>query len=239
MTARPPCSVNHLGHHAGAHATRVNHNGVHATHEAHATRSHQGISCPVRPSVVLCALQLSCAPLSCPVRPSIVLCAHQLSCTCHAHARPTEWWSTGGGRPVRRVEEWGTRASRTLERSKAGCGRPEGGGGEWAAKTVKRPPQQPAQPQYANYRALLTHKRRPPQPAQPQHTNHWAPRTWRQHQLEHQAQQPTQRSNLMQHAKGRTGDCPGPCKGTATRRNVTQGEGGWTLLPTPRGHSRP
>ena len=31
-------------------------------------------SCPVRPSIVLCAPQLSCAPLSCPVRPSIVLC---------------------------------------------------------------------------------------------------------------------------------------------------------------------
>ena len=27
----------------------------------------------------------------------------------------------------------------------------------------------------------------------------------------------------MQHAKGRTGDCPGPRKETTTRRNVTQG----------------
>ena len=43
--------------------------------------------------------------------------------------------------------------------------------GAWAAKTVKGPPQQPAQPQYANYWAL-THKRHPPQPAQPRHTNH-------------------------------------------------------------------
>ena len=39
-------------------------------------------------------------------------------------------------------------------------------------------PQQPAEPQYANYWALLTRKRHiPPRPAQPQHTNHWAPRT--------------------------------------------------------------
>ena len=30
----------------------------------------------------------------------------------------------------------------------------------------------------------------------------------------------------MQHAEGRTGDCPGPRKGATTRRNVTQGGGG-------------
>ena len=40
-TARPPCSVNHLGHHAGAHTTRTNHDGAHTTHEAHPTRDHQ------------------------------------------------------------------------------------------------------------------------------------------------------------------------------------------------------
>ena len=39
---RPPCSINYPGHHAGAHATRVNHNGVHATRETHATRDRQG-----------------------------------------------------------------------------------------------------------------------------------------------------------------------------------------------------
>ena len=157
-TARPPCSVNHPGHHAGAHATRVNQN------EAHATRDHQG--------------------------------------TRHAHARPTVWWSAGGGRAVRRLEEWGIWASRTRKRSEAGCGRPEGGGGAWAATTVKRPSKQPAQPRYANY---------------------WAPRTRKRHQQEHRPQRPTQRSNPTQHAKGRTGDCPGPRKETATRRNVTQG----------------
>ena len=31
----------------------------------------------------------------------------------------------------------------------------------------------------------------------------------------------------MQHAKGRTGDCPGPRKETATQQNVTQGR--WAL----------
>ena len=38
----------------------------------------------------------------------------------------------------------------------------------WTAKTVKRPPQQPTQPQYANYWAPLTRKRHIlPHPAQP------------------------------------------------------------------------
>ena len=43
------------------------------------------------------------------------------------------------------------------------------------------------------------------------------------HQQEHRPQRPTESSNPTQHAKGRTGDCPGPRKGTTTRRNVTQG----------------
>ena len=112
---------------------------------------------------------------------------------------------------------------RTRERSEAGCGRPEGGGGACAAKTVKRPPQQSAQPRYSNYRAPLTHKRHPPQPAQPQHTSDWAPRTRKRHQQEHRPQRPTERSDPTQHAKGRTGDCPGPRRGATTRRNVTRG----------------
>ena len=92
-------------------------------------------------------------------------------------------------------------------------------------------------PQYANYWASLTRKRHiPPQPAQPRHTNHWAPRTRKRHQQEHRPQRPTERSDRtgrdrmgrdrMRHAKGRTGDCPGPRKGATTRRNVTQGGGG-------------
>ena len=43
------------------------------------------------------------------------------------------------------------------------------------------------------------------------------------HQQEHRPQRPTERSDPTQHAKGRTGDCPGPRKETTTRRNVTQG----------------
>ena len=35
-------------------------------------------------------------------------------------------------------------------------------------------------------------------------------------------QRPTESSDPTQHAKGRTGDCPGPHKETTTRRNVTQ-----------------
>ena len=74
-----------------------------------------------------------------------------------------------------------------------------------------------------NYWAPLTCKRHTmPHPAQPQHTNYWAPRTRKHHQQEHWPQRPTERSNPTQHAKGRTGDCPGPRKETTTRRNVTR-----------------
>ena len=87
-------------------------------------------------------------------------------------------------------------------------------------------------PQYANYWAPLTRKRHiPPHSAQPQHTNYWAPRTRKRHQQEHRPQRPTERSDPTQHAKGRTGDCPGPRKETTTRRHVTQGGCGVRLLP--------
>ena len=46
--------------------------------------------------------------------------------------------------------------SRTRKRSEAGCGRPEDGG-VWTAKTVKRPLQQPAQPQYAKELSNIHH----------------------------------------------------------------------------------
>ena len=126
---------------------------------------------------------------------------------------------TYGGRPGQRVEEQGTWASRTRKHTEAGYGRPVDRGA-WTAKTVKGPRQQPAHPQCANYWALLTLKRHTmPHSAQPQHTNYWAPRTRKRHQ----PQRPTESSNPTQHAKGRTGDCPGPHKGATTRRNVTQG----------------
>ena len=130
---------------------------------------------------------------------------------------------THGERPGQRVEEQGTWASRTQKHSEAGYGRPVDRGA-WTAKTVKRPRQQPAHPQYANYWAPLTRKRHTmPHSAQPQHTNYWAPRTRKRHQQEHRPQRPTESSNPTQHANGRKGDCPGPRKGTTTRRNVTQG----------------
>ena len=47
-----------------------------------------------------------------------------------------------------------------------------------------------------------------------------------QHQREHRPQRPTESSDPTQHAKGRTGDCPGPRKETTTRRIVTQAGGG-------------
>ena len=140
------------------------------------------------------------------------------------------------------MEEQGTWASRTQKHSEAGYGQPVDRGA-WTAKTVKRPRQQPAHPQYANYWAPLTRKRHTmPHSAQPQHTNYWAPRTRKRHQQEHRPQRPTESSNPAQHAKGRTGDCPGPCKGTTTRRNVTQGGVGrlWpgSKCPPPPPRSR-
>ena len=136
---------------------------------------------------------------------------------------------TYGGRPGQRVEEQGTRASRTQKHSEAGYGRPVDRG-VWTANTVKRPRQQPAHPQYANYWAPLMCKRRTlPHSAQPQHTNHWAPQTRKRHQQEHRPQRPTESSDPTQHAKGTTGACPGPRKETTTRRNVTQGGGGGGL----------
>ena len=99
-------------------------------------------------------------------------------------------------------------------------------GGVGTAEKIKRPPQQPTQPQYANCWAPLTCKWHIlPHPAQPQHTNHWAPRTRKRHQQEHRPQRPTESLDPTQHAKGRTGDCPGPHKETTTRRNLTQGAG--------------
>ena len=135
--------------------------------------------------------------------------------------------STYGGRPGQRVEEQGTWAAR--KHSEAGYGRPVDRG-VWTAKTVKQPRQQPAHPQYANYWALLTRKQHTmPHSAQSQHTNYWAPQTRKRHQQEHRPQRPTESSDLTQHAKGRTGDRPGPRKGATTRRNVTQGVGQpWT-----------
>ena len=128
-----------------------------------------------------------------------------------------------GGRPGQRVEKQGTWASRTQKHSEAGYGRPVDRRA-WTAKKVKRPRQQPAHPQHANYWAPLTRKGHTmPHSAQPQHTNYWAPRTRKRHQQEHRPQRPTERSAPTQHAKGRTGDCPGPRKGATTRRNVTQG----------------
>ena len=104
-----------------------------------------------------------------------------------------------------------------------------GDGGVGTAKTVKRPPQQPAQSHYANYWASLTHKwHNMPHPAQPRHTNHWAPRTWKRHQREHRPQRPTQRSDPTQHVKGRAGDCPGPRKRDNNQTECHTGwEGGW------------
>ena len=148
------------------------------------------------------------------VDPSLTLPSPTSPCPCRLQR---------GGRPGQRVEEQGTWAAQ--KHSEAGYGRPVDRG-VWTAKTVKRPRQQPAHPQYANYWAPLTRKRHTmPHSAQPQDTNYWASRTRKRHQQEHRPQRPTESSDPTQHAKGRTGDRPGPRKGATTRRNVTQGVG--------------
>ena len=55
-------------------------------------------------------------------------------------------------------------------------------------------------------------KRPPSQSIQPQYVNYGAPPTQKRHQQEHRLHRPTECSDPMQHAKGRTGDCPGPEK---------------------------
>ena len=141
------------------------------------------------------------------------------------------WWTAGTGRG-----ETGHLGRTETQRGRlwTACGRRcvDGKHSQTAPTTTS------TYPQYANYWAPLTRKRHiPPHPAQPRHTNDWAPRTRKRHQREHRPQRPTERSDPTQHAKGRTGDCPGPRKGTATRRNVTRGGGGgsWTCtaLPAP------
>ena len=78
-----------------------------------------------------------------------------------------------------------------------------------------------------------------PHPAQPQHTNDGAPRTRKRHQQEHRPQQPTERSDPTQHAKGRAGDCPGPHKETTQPDGVSHGGGMYAvahpcaILPPP------
>ena len=132
---------------------------------------------------------------------------------------------TYGGRPGQRVEEQGIWASRTQKHSEAGYGRPVDRGA-WTAKTVKRPRQQPAHSQYANYWAPLTCKRHTmPHPAQPQYTNHWAPR--KQHQQEHRPQGPHTRNAATRRSTRREErvTVQGPVK-KSTGRNVTGGGGG-------------
>ena len=114
------------------------------------------------------------------------------------------WWTA-------RTTRGGTWASRIQNYSKAGYERPVDRGA-WTTKTVKRPRQQPAHTQYANYWAPLTRKRHTmPHSAQPQHTKYWAPRTRKRHQQEQKA---ATRRNMRRE---------GPRKGTTTRWSVTQG----------------
>ena len=105
---------------------------------------------------------------------------------------------------------------RRLRGGGGGYGRPVDRG-VWTAKTVKRPRQQPAHPQYANYWAPMTRKRHTmPHSAQSQHTNHWAPRTRKRHQQEHRPQRPTESTAPFCHSPSAT-----PSSATAPRGCAT------------------
>ena len=76
-----------------------------------------------------------------------MVCFCAVDCRALAAFAACDWPARVRGAPL--LFPWGTWASRTRKRSEAGCGRPEDRDVQ-TAKTVKRPPQQPAQPQYAN-----------------------------------------------------------------------------------------
>ena len=112
---------------------------------------------------------------------------------------------TYGGRPGQRMEEQGTWVSHTETQQ----------GRLWTACGQRRVDSKNSQTTPATTSTSLIHQllgAADAQTAQPQHTNYWAPRTRKRHQREHRPQRPTERSDPMQHVKGRTGDCPGPVK---------------------------
>ena len=72
----------------------------------------------------------------------------------------------------------------------------------------------------------------------PQYANYWAPLTRKQYHMDRRPQRPSESVDPTQHAKGKTGDCPGPRKETATRRNAKGGGGrdaleGGEVRPSP------
>ena len=101
--------------------------------------------------------------------------------------------------------------------------RHRGGGGAWTAKTVNRPPQQPAQPPIHQL----------PGAADTQTAHHTTFSTAPAHQRLGSANAETTPAGAPAAAADRTqrpdatcegkNGCPGPRKGTSTRRNVTQG----------------
>ena len=126
-------------------------------------------------------------------------------------------WATAGAH-----EEQGTWGSRTRKHREAGCG-PEDGG-VWTAKNSQTTP---ATTSTSSIRQLLG-------PADAQTAHHTTSSTAPAHQRLGPANAETtparapaaaadRKQRPVQHAKGRTGDCPGPRKETTTRQNVTQG----------------
>ena len=129
------------------------------------------------------------------------------------------------GRPGQRVEEQGTWASRTRKRSEAGCGQPEDGG-VGTAKTVKRPPQQPAQPPVRQLLGAANAQTAHPATSStaPVHQSLGSANTETT-----PAGAPAAAADRKQRpdatCEGKNG-CPGPRKETTIRGNVTRGARG-------------
>ena len=140
-TARPPCSVNHPGHHAGARATRVNHNRAHA---AHATAT---------------------------IKERVMRMRDPRSGGAHGLDGRHSAWRSGALGPHahgsavtqvvddRRAEVRGPQKQSNDPRSNPHNPRYAN---HWAPLTRTRPPPQPAQPQHTNHWAPRTRKQHKP-----------------------------------------------------------------------------
>ena len=153
-TTRSQCSVNHPGHHAGAHAACGNYDGAHATREAHATRNQQG----TRPA--------HSRPMEwgsvCGGRPG-----QRVEEQGTWASRTQKHSEAGCGWP----EDGGVWTAKTVKRPPQQPAQPQYAN-YWAPLTRKRDiPPHPEQPQHTNHGALRTRKRhqqehRPQQPTE-------------------------------------------------------------------------
>ena len=115
-----------------------------------------GMAWPASPLATGCQGNPCSTGIRCLPQPRWAVCAKGAGAHQGQTSREGEkdiWWTAGTT-----CGEQGTWAPHTQKHSEAGYGRPVDRGA-WTAKTVKRPRQQPAHPQYTNYWAPLMRKR--------------------------------------------------------------------------------